>query len=80
MPFWFARRLEIDWLWIDSLCIIQDSEVDWAVQAANTCDIYPTSLITIAAEYGFLAESRRKMNVEEISLPLRVSARGFEVK
>lgn len=25
----FAPRLGIDYLWIDSLCIIQDSDLDW---------------------------------------------------
>jgi Heterokaryon incompatibility protein (HET) len=70
-----CRRLEIDWLWIDSLCIIQDSENDWAVQAAKMGDIYSNSLITIAAdgapdsEYGFLTDSRREMKVKRFQCP-----------
>jgi hypothetical protein len=35
-----CRRLEICWLWIYSLCIIQDSKDDWAIQAAKMSDIY----------------------------------------
>jgi hypothetical protein len=44
-----CRRLHIAFLWIDSLCIIQDNEDDWRMQAASMADIYENSRITIAA-------------------------------
>ncbi|KAF4464921.1 tol [Fusarium albosuccineum] len=44
-----CRRLGILYLWIDSLCIIQDSAEDWKEQAAKMADIYQNSFLTIAA-------------------------------
>lgn len=44
-----ARTLGIEYLWIDSLCIIQDSPADWAEQSALMADIYGNSFLTIAA-------------------------------
>jgi hypothetical protein len=44
-----ARTLSIQYLWIDQLCIIQDSTADWEVEAANMCSIYANSIITFAA-------------------------------
>jgi hypothetical protein len=44
-----CRRLGIFYLWIDSLCIIQDSKHDWKDQASRMADIYENSFITIAA-------------------------------
>jgi hypothetical protein len=37
------------YLWIDSLCIIQDSDQDWVHEAARMGDIYRHSVCTIAA-------------------------------
>ncbi|KAH8683263.1 heterokaryon incompatibility protein-domain-containing protein [Tricladium varicosporioides] len=45
-----ARRLNIPYLWIDSLCIIQDSPEDWKREAALMGGIYAHSLVTIAAD------------------------------
>ena len=44
-----SRILGIRYIWIDSLCIIQDSAEDWLRESANMGDIYKYSLITIAA-------------------------------
>ncbi|KAF1812504.1 hypothetical protein P152DRAFT_416640, partial [Eremomyces bilateralis CBS 781.70] len=44
-----ARALSIPNLWIDSLCILQDSTPDWEFEAANMCDIYENALVTFAA-------------------------------
>lgn len=51
----FTRGLGIQYLWIDSLCIIQPEkdgeldEEDWLQQGAMMADIYSNSSITIAA-------------------------------
>ncbi|CAH0025292.1 unnamed protein product [Clonostachys rhizophaga] len=39
-----------DWLWIDSLCIIQDSEEDWKRQATMMDKVYQNSQINISAD------------------------------
>ncbi|KAF5253701.1 hypothetical protein FANTH_1393 [Fusarium anthophilum] len=44
-----CRSLGITYLWIDSLCIIQDSPEDWKEQAAQMADVYQHSFLTIAA-------------------------------
>ncbi|KAI1428433.1 heterokaryon incompatibility protein-domain-containing protein [Xylaria sp. FL1777] len=45
----FARKLGIQYVWIDSLCIIQDSEDDWRAESSRMATIYENSHITLAA-------------------------------
>jgi hypothetical protein len=45
----FTRRLGFRYLWIDSLCIIQDDENDWLSESAKMCDVYTYSYLTLAA-------------------------------
>ncbi|KAL4860989.1 heterokaryon incompatibility protein-domain-containing protein [Aspergillus spectabilis] len=44
-----CRRLGVKYLWIDSLCIIQDSRQDWEVESVKMGEIYQNSYLTIAA-------------------------------
>jgi hypothetical protein len=44
-----TRKLGIQWLWVDALCILQDSEDDWKHETALMSDVYQNSLLTIAA-------------------------------
>ena len=44
-----TRRLGIQYLWIDSMCILQDSEQDWREQSAIMGEVYRNSLVNIAA-------------------------------
>lgn len=44
-----TRKLGIRYLWIDSLCIIQDSEADLQRETAVMGDIYSNAYLTIAA-------------------------------
>jgi hypothetical protein len=43
-----ARALGIQYLWIDSLCILQDDPDDWQVESARMAEIYHKSVLTIA--------------------------------
>lgn len=45
-----VRALGLRLLWIDSLCIIQDSREDWEVQSTVMGDIYKGGYINIAAK------------------------------
>ena len=45
----FTRRLRIRYLWIDSLCIVQDDKKDWEQQASKMPSIYENSYVTLAA-------------------------------
>ncbi|KAF7951356.1 hypothetical protein EAE96_006671 [Botrytis aclada] len=42
-----ARRLNIRYIWIDSLCIIQDSSEDWTQEAQTMGDVYAHSLLNL---------------------------------
>lgn len=44
-----CAKLGIRYLWIDSLCIIQDDGDDWAREAMQMCNVYSHSRLTIAA-------------------------------
>ncbi|KAG6360986.1 hypothetical protein INS49_009205 [Diaporthe citri] len=44
-----SRQLQIPYIWIDSLCIIQDSKDDWQHQCPQMCNIYKRSYCNIAA-------------------------------
>lgn len=47
-----ARKLGIRYLWIDSLCIIQDSPSDWEAEAARMGTVYREAYLVIAAAYS----------------------------
>jgi len=67
LPKTFQDAIEITgaiglrYLWIDSLCIVQDSETDWAAHVGRMASIYENAYITLAAgaseddEGGFFA-------------------------
>jgi hypothetical protein len=44
-----TRKLGFRYLWIDSLCIIQDSKEDWSHEASLMGQYYQNSAVTIAA-------------------------------
>ena len=44
-----TQILGLDYLWIDSLCIIQDNEDDWQKESALMSSVFGGSTITIAA-------------------------------
>ncbi|KAH7397108.1 heterokaryon incompatibility protein-domain-containing protein, partial [Pyrenochaeta sp. MPI-SDFR-AT-0127] len=44
-----TRRLGFSYIWIDALCIIQDSSEDWAREATKMAGVYFGSVLTIAA-------------------------------
>ena len=45
-----ARSLGIQYLWIDSLCILQDDLVDWEKEAAKMSSVYANCYLMIAAD------------------------------
>jgi hypothetical protein len=44
-----ARSLNVRFIWIDSLCIIQDNVSDWQRESASMSAVYKNALLTIAA-------------------------------
>lgn len=47
--FQITRRLGYEYIWIDSLCIIQDSDEDWRKEAANMASVYGGTTCNIVA-------------------------------
>ena len=43
-----TRELGIQYIWVDSLCIIQDSKEDWRHESAQMHQVYSNSYCTIA--------------------------------
>jgi hypothetical protein len=73
-----ARMLDIRYLWIDSLCILQDSQDDWKEQAALMGAIYRQAFVTLAATDTedatsglFFPRSSTKTKPCKLHLPLR---------
>ncbi|KAF5010796.1 hypothetical protein FDECE_3058 [Fusarium decemcellulare] len=58
-----TRALGIRYLWIDSLCILQDDKLDWEVESSKMADIYGNAHVVISASQatnsseGFLDRS-----------------------
>ncbi|CVL06151.1 related to tol protein [Fusarium mangiferae] len=44
-----TRAIGIEFIWIDSLCIIQNDDDDWATEASKMADVYKGSCLTLAA-------------------------------
>ncbi|KAF1961638.1 HET-domain-containing protein [Byssothecium circinans] len=44
-----TRALDIRYIWINSLCIVQDSESDWKMHVSAMAQIYANAHITLAA-------------------------------
>ncbi|ETR97503.1 HET-domain-containing protein, partial [Trichoderma reesei RUT C-30] len=49
---------EIRYIWIDSLCIIQDSKSDWKKHSLKMSDIYSNSSLTLVESHGLHTEKR----------------------
>ncbi|KAL8950208.1 MAG: hypothetical protein Q9222_003737 [Ikaeria aurantiellina] len=47
-----TRQLGFRYLWIDSLCIIQDDPEDWKREASKMAEVYSNCVLTIAALWG----------------------------
>lgn len=70
-----ARRLGIGYIWIDALCIIQDSPEDWAREAVMMCKVYSYSTLTLAAaasenSNGGLFYERDPLLLNGVKLPV----------
>ncbi|KAK4452696.1 heterokaryon incompatibility protein-domain-containing protein [Podospora aff. communis PSN243] len=68
------RGLGIAYLWIDSLCILQDSAADWVDQAAMMAHVYSNADVTVAATWCHgsgqsLFSSRHGSNFLDVDLP-----------
>ncbi|KNG47905.1 heterokaryon incompatibility [Stemphylium lycopersici] len=47
-----TRRLGFHYLWIDSVCIIQDSRADWLIESNLMANVYQHARLTIATSHN----------------------------
>ncbi|EYB22966.1 hypothetical protein FG05_11286 [Fusarium graminearum] len=45
-----THDLGFKWIWINSLCIVQDDKDDWAREAVKIAAIYQNAIVTVAAD------------------------------
>lgn len=68
----FAQSISIEYVWIDSLCIVQDDKEDWASEADRMGTIYRDAFVVLAAAdaedstEGFFITDRPKTEVIKI--------------
>jgi hypothetical protein len=48
-----TRRLGLRYLWVDSLCILQDSLDDWEIESAQMMKVYTNAFVTLFADAAF---------------------------
>ncbi|KAH7252727.1 heterokaryon incompatibility protein-domain-containing protein, partial [Fusarium tricinctum] len=79
---WLTHQLQIPYLWIDSLCILQDNPNDWIRESSRMSEVYGNASLTIAAcrardsSQGFLGP---RTLYEKITLPFQVNGISSEV-
>ncbi|KAH7303524.1 heterokaryon incompatibility protein-domain-containing protein [Stachybotrys elegans] len=65
-----TRKLRIRYLWIDALCIIQDSREDWEAESEKMAIVYEYAYITIAAAFANSTQEGmlQRKNILRVSL------------
>ncbi|KIW03232.1 uncharacterized protein PV09_05454 [Verruconis gallopava] len=71
----WTRKLGERYIWIDGLCILQDSEEDWQREASRMASIYGSGTVTLVAAsssvYGGMSDRRNPLRSSAASLCLR---------
>ena len=62
-----ARCMHVHYVWIDSLCILQDSKEDWEKEAAQLASVYSSAYCTVAASSS--ANGNEGCQVDRASKP-----------
>jgi hypothetical protein len=69
-----TRGIGLQYLWVDSMCILQDDPEDWACESATMAQVYGLSTCTIAAANSGSADggcfvSRNQFRIRPCSIP-----------
>lgn len=80
-----TRKLHVRYLWIDSLCIIQDSTRDWEQESAQMGKYYANSWLTISADaaldsHGGIMNERNILEFSPCKHPRLVCGEQFGPK
>lgn len=69
-----TRKLGLQYLWIDALCILQGNKEEWEIESGRMCDIFANSYITIgAAASSSASEQFLDRNFDALRLHFRSS-------
>lgn len=77
-----CHKLNIQYIWVDRLCIIQDDPDDWATEAAKMAEVYGNSSLTITtilctdADQSFLDLRKQQFRYQEPTAEIICSQRG----
>jgi hypothetical protein len=79
---YLTRELGISYLWIDSLCILQDSKQDWMRESATMGSVYAKAYCTIAGTgapnpYDGVFKTRNPLRYSECNLFMSQTKRIF---
>ncbi|TGO54049.1 hypothetical protein BCON_0113g00090 [Botryotinia convoluta] len=70
-----TRKLGEHYIWIDSMCILQDSTEDWQFEASKMASIYGSAVMTLVAAsssvYGGMTDRRNPLRNSAASLDLQ---------
>lgn len=82
-----TRNMGIRYLWIDSLCIIQDSKQDWEAESVKMGDVYRNSAFTISALSSpsstsgiFRNKIRPIPNLEPITCNFLIDSKPYQIE
>ena len=74
---YIGNQLGIRYLWIDSICIIQDSAADWEIESSQMTDIYGGATMTIFAD-GAADDNAGMIGPRDDSGPISNDGGSFE--
>ena len=80
-----TKSLGIEYIWIDSLCITQDDDIDWANECSRMTSVYMNSFLNIGANAagdsrGGLFQQRSWKSVNPLVVPLTHIPSGWHRK
>ncbi|KAL2672600.1 hypothetical protein Neosp_013313 [[Neocosmospora] mangrovei] len=72
-----CRALDIQYVWIDSLCIFQDSPEDFRNEAAMMAGIYMNSLVTFSICWGGTANGCLPKRDPDVIVPVEIPSKDI---
>ena len=68
-----VRALGLRYVWIDSLCIIQDDDLDWQKESGSMCDTFGNAYITLGIASTSSCQEKFLQNLpERFDVPFRL--------
>lgn len=72
---YFTRQIGIKYIWIDALCIVQDSFEDWASESRKMAEVYSNAVVCLSGTGSedaskSLFAKRKPLRLPQVVLPL----------